>query len=158
MLNTERLEFLRYLLFQKIWMKAFNIFNSAWPQCEAFLANFRLLRVQNVVESALMKINHFCFCCRKLRCKVYFRHIGRIITMQQCKTKNRQKIDVAASKGWTKKNEFKQCMKSLYTVLHYIKCCSACILFIIIPSPWKQEYTRTLFIICTNDNELFGSR
>ena len=31
-------------------MKAFNFFNSAWLQCEAFLADFRLLHVQNVEE------------------------------------------------------------------------------------------------------------
>ena len=36
-------------------MKAFNFFNSAYPQCEEFLANFLLLHVQNVVVWALMK-------------------------------------------------------------------------------------------------------
>ena len=61
-LNSDQLEFLKYLLpFKSYEWKHLIFFNSAWPQCEAFLANFRLLRVQNVVEWALMKINHFCF-------------------------------------------------------------------------------------------------
>ena len=36
----------------------------AIPQCF-----FSLLCVQNFVECAVLKINHFCFCCRKLRYK-----------------------------------------------------------------------------------------
>ena len=53
------------LTVQKSIMKAFNFFNSAWPQCEAFLADFRLLYVQNVAEWALMKINQSCFLRQK---------------------------------------------------------------------------------------------
>ena len=35
------------------------------PQCEAFLATFRLFHVQNVVEWTLMMINHLCFLHQK---------------------------------------------------------------------------------------------
>ena len=46
-------------------MKALIFFNSAWPQCETFLADFRLLNIQNVEEWALMKIYQFCFLHQK---------------------------------------------------------------------------------------------
>ena len=39
-------------------------FNSA-PQCEAFLADFRLLHIQNVEEWALIEIKQFCFLFQK---------------------------------------------------------------------------------------------
>ena len=46
MLNSDPLKFLRYLLpFKRYEWKHLFIFNSAWPQCEVFLANFRLLLV-----------------------------------------------------------------------------------------------------------------
>ena len=103
MLNSNPLEFLGYLLpFKRYEWKQLFIFNSAWPQCEAFLADFRLLHIQNVVEWALMKINQFCFLHQKaeMHSFAYFSYIGRILTVQQCKTKKRQKIDVAASKPY----------------------------------------------------------
>ena len=66
MLNPDLLEFLRYLLpFKSYKWKHLNFFNSAWPQCEAFLAYFPLLHVQNVEEWVLMKINQFCFLHQK---------------------------------------------------------------------------------------------
>ena len=69
MLNLDPLEFLGYLLpFKRYEWKQLFIFNSVWPQCEAILADFRLLHVQNVEEWAVMKINQFCFFTRKLRC------------------------------------------------------------------------------------------
>ena len=54
-----------YLTVQKLLMKAFHFFNSVWPLSEAFLADFRLLHVQNVAEWALMKINQSCFLRQK---------------------------------------------------------------------------------------------
>ena len=66
-LNSDQLEFLKYILpFKSYEWKHLIFFNSVWPQCEAFLANFQLLCVQNVVEWALITS---VFCCRKLRCK-----------------------------------------------------------------------------------------
>jgi len=68
MLNPNPLEFLRYLLpFKSYKWKHLNFFNSAWPQCKAFLAYFPLLHVQNVEEWVLMKINQFCFLHQKAK-------------------------------------------------------------------------------------------
>ena len=70
MLNSDPLEFLSYISNRLRDMKEsiYIFFNSARPQCEACLADYRLLHVQNVKEWALIKIKQLCFCFRKLRC------------------------------------------------------------------------------------------
>ena len=66
MLNSDPLEFLRYILpFKRYQLKHLLFFNSVWPKCEAFFADFRLLHIQKVGEWALMKINQFCFLHQK---------------------------------------------------------------------------------------------
>ena len=46
-------------------MKHLVFLNSAWPQCEAFIADFRLFHIQNVEEWALIEIKQFCFLFQK---------------------------------------------------------------------------------------------
>ena len=67
-LNSDPLEFLRYLLpFKRYQWKHLIFFNSAWPQGEAFLIKKVLLWLQNIVEWAVVKINHFCFLLREAK-------------------------------------------------------------------------------------------
>ena len=67
MLNSDPLEFLSYISNRLRDMKEsiYIFFNSARPQCEACLADYRLLHVQNVKEWALIKIQSVLFLHQK---------------------------------------------------------------------------------------------
>ena len=56
---------------QRISVKAFTFFNSAWRQCGAFLIKKQLLCVETFVEWAVVKINHFCFLLQEAEIQSY---------------------------------------------------------------------------------------